>query len=303
MIVIAAESLWYLMNHRQFPERTETDSETTQVAPVASPRLHRYRVLLSFHSRGSETSRPIVPMKRSPRMLLPAVALIVLTFTACRQGQESSESQSSSAEETVMRPDAATPAGGEGNVPSGWTVRADRGSATVASDSTGDIFFVNMTPGWHITTGPAATYFNEGSTASGDYTARMDVYLFDPKGRREAFGLLFGGTNLNEPTQRYAYFLIRQGGQFLVKKRAGDVTETVIDWTDNDAIKSWTPEGDGTAFNTLAATVTADSVLFFANDTKLASISAESVPTNGLVGFRINHGLNLHVSGFEVVEQ
>ena len=52
--------------------------------------------------------------------------------------------------------------------------------------------------------------------------------------------------------------------------------------------------------NTLAVEVGADDVGFFVNGQEVARLPRSEVNTNGVVGLRINHGLNVHVGDFAV---
>lgn len=181
--------------------------------------------------------------------------------------------------------------------PGAWKVRAD--DADAALD---DVYFVDMPPGWHITTGPAVILWNPAATASGHYSVEMETFLFDPRSRREAFGLFVGGRDLEGPGQAYVYFLIREGGEFLVKQRGGGRTETVLDWTAHPAIASWADRGMGeTAKNVLGLDVDDERVRFLVNGEEVAELPrAELPPLDGAVGMRVNHGLSLHVTRIDV---
>lgn len=181
--------------------------------------------------------------------------------------------------------------------PEGWKVRFDRAGSTEAELE----MFVSMPPGWHITTGPAAIFWDPALTASGRFRAELEVYLFDPQGRREAFGIFFGGKDLEGPGQEYAYFLLRDGGEFLVKRRQGADTPTLVDWTANPAIASWADRGDAaTAKNVLTVEADSEIVRFLVNGREVAALPRAQLPVDGTVGIRVNHALNLHVSRLEV---
>jgi hypothetical protein len=182
--------------------------------------------------------------------------------------------------------------------PEGWKVRFDRPGSTEADLE----MFVAMPPGWHITTGPAAIFWDPSVSASGDFRLEMEVFLFDPDGRREAFGVFFGGRELETGAQRYTYFLIRDGGEFLVKRRDGDQTPTVREWTAHGAIRSYADRGDDASVkNVLAVEAGAETVRFFVNGEGVASVPRSEVDTDGSVGIRVNHALNVHVSRLEVM--
>jgi hypothetical protein len=181
--------------------------------------------------------------------------------------------------------------------PADWTVRFDDPGATEDQLET----FVEMPPGWHVTSGPAAIYYSPDQTASGDFRAEMEVYLFDPGARREAFGIFVGGRDLQGDGQEYTYFLIRNGGQFIVKRREGADAPTVLPWTSHDAILSYADRGDDTSVkNVLAVEADGGDVRFFVNGQEVASLPRSQVDVDGTYGFRVNHGLNLHISKLEL---
>jgi hypothetical protein len=181
--------------------------------------------------------------------------------------------------------------------PDGWQVRPDREGVDVSG-----ISFTEMAPGHHVTTGPAAIFWRADDEAGGRYRVDLDVHLFDPEGRREAFGVLFGGRNLAGDTQRYTYFLIRDGGEFLVKERDGRETSTLVEWTSHPAIRSFADreEGGATILNHLAIEADDDEVRFYVNETQVTSITRRPGAMEGIAGLRVNHNLNLHVSRLAV---
>lgn len=182
--------------------------------------------------------------------------------------------------------------------PADWKVRFDDPGAS----ETDLEMFVEMPPGWHITTGPAAIFWDPANRGSGDFRVEMEVFLFDPGRRREAFGLFVGGRELEGPNQEYTYFLLRNGGQFIVKRREGTGAPTVRPWTDHDAVKAFAdrPEGESSVRNVLAVEARGDVVRFLVNGDEVASLSRSEVPVDGVYGMRINHALNVHVSRLQI---
>lgn len=184
-------------------------------------------------------------------------------------------------------------------LPPGWHMRADGHAAHGAAHAT--VSFVDMPPGWHVTTGPSVILFNPTRTATGTYRVRSESFLFDPGTRREGYGVLIGGHDLDGAGQRYTYFLIRRSGEFLIKRRSGETLSTVRDWTPHEAILQYDKRGDAqTAKNVLGIDVTASEVVFLVNDKEVARVPRSEVDTEGVVGLRVNHQLNLHVSTLEV---
>lgn len=181
----------------------------------------------------------------------------------------------------------------KGQFPAGWKVRTDR-----ANESPTEIVFVDMAPGWHLTTGPAAILYNPDTTASGNYRIESESFLFDPGTRNEAYGVFFGGRDLEGAGQAYTYFLIRRSGDYLVKRRAGAETPVVVDWTPHPAILKYDAKGEAasTAKNVLAVEVGPEAVRFLVNGQPVTTLQRSDVDTDGVVGLRLNHSLNLHVT-------
>lgn len=193
----------------------------------------------------------------------------------------------------------------EGNlqVPGGWEFRLDDPDPDVElvaheDPASGEIRFVTMEPGWHVTTGPRVILYRPEDQARGDYRTEATFHLFDPGRRNEAYGLFVGGRDLQSADQRYLYFLIRRSGEFLVKVRDGAETRVVTDWTAHDAIVPFTDDTEDTATNTLAVGRTGDTLHFYVNGAEVSSHPVGELPVDGVVGWRINHALNLHVSGY-----
>jgi hypothetical protein len=117
----------------------------------------------------------------------------------------------------------------------------------------------------------------------------------------EGIGLLFGGANLEGPEsgQRYAYFLTRGDGSFLIKVRRGTSLPVVQDWTTHPAIRRDGEEGGRP--NALEVRATAADVAFLVNGTEVARLPASSFDLRGVAGLRVSHELQLEVTGFQAV--
>lgn len=181
--------------------------------------------------------------------------------------------------------------------PEGWQVRTDRAGVDVA-----EIAFSEMAPGHHVTTGPAAIFWREDDRAGGRYRVDLESHLFDPEGRREAFGVFIGGRDLSDDGQRYVYFLIRDGGQFLVKERDGRETATLVQWTAHPAIRSFADRAEGAASvpNELAVEADDDEIRFYVNGSEVTSITRRPGMAEGIAGLRVNHNLDLHIARLAV---
>lgn len=185
----------------------------------------------------------------------------------------------------------ATVAGG-GALPAGWMARTDGGRPLT------NVKFETMAPGYHLTVGPAVILYRDADKADGPVHAITKIHLFPGSGHAEGFGLFLGGQNLQADNQSYTYFLIRGDGQYLIKRRTGATTSTVVDWTASDAINK--AKADGSVENELSVNVTGDAVAFMVNGTTVATLPASQVDTRGIVGLRVNHNLNLHIANLGV---
>ncbi len=184
-----------------------------------------------------------------------------------------------------------------GLTPIGWQTRFD--ATTVQPGDMhpvgGNASFVQMTPGFHVTTGPAGIYWHPDSTATGTFAVQSSIFICPTGGRdREGYGMFVGGQELRGAGQRYTYFLLRNDGRFLIKQRSGDRTTTLADWTPLAAIKLAT---DKDAMQTdLRVEVGAESVVFSVNGTTEATVPRAQVLPDGVYGLRINHAVNAHVT-------
>jgi hypothetical protein len=176
--------------------------------------------------------------------------------------------------------------------PADWKVRFDR----PAPDSA--VYFVTMPPGWHITTGPAGIFYNPSVTAKDEYRVSSEIFLF-PGERREGFGIFVGGEDLEGDGQAYLYFLLRKDGRYLIKRRAGSETHVVVPWTAHEAIVKH-EGGEGTAKNELGIECGSENVDFFVNGEKVNSLPRSQLSVDGVVGLRVNHNLNIHVTDLNV---
>jgi hypothetical protein len=183
----------------------------------------------------------------------------------------------------------------------GWKVRADRSTNASDPDGAGNIKFMEMGSDFHAVNPQAAVYWNPTNTATGNYTLKGSFKLVKPSGHTNYYGLVFGGSDLEGPTQAYTYFVVGQDGTWLIKKRDGDTaTSNVAPKTPNEAVKK--PGADGTSVNALEVRVAADKVDFVINGTVVHSMPKAGLKTDGIAGIRVNHQLEVMISGFAVAK-
>lgn len=177
---------------------------------------------------------------------------------------------------------------GGGVLPEGWSHRFDLPNMKLEH-----MRFLTDGESLHITSGPPGIYYNPSLVANGEYVVKATFTQLAKGEHREGYGPLVGGTDLDGDDQRYLYFLLRQDGRFLIKERIGTNTRGISDWTPHSAVKSFA--ADGRMTNELAIAVDAGSVRFLINGTEVARKPRSEVKTDGIVGLRVNHQLDIMV--------
>jgi hypothetical protein len=249
-------------------------------SPGTAPRTALYHGPLQRDISGhSTTSTGASTMRLEHLILIPAVLTVIAAAPVAAQhaghGAPATER-------------------GQARLPAGWELRLDR-----ADQNAAEISFMDMAPGWHVTTGPSAIVYRPAQTASGRFRVESEIHLFDPGQRREGYGIFIGGRDLQGEAQAYTYFLIRRDGQFIVKTRRGAEAPTEIAWTEHTAIRPWA-DGAQSVANTLAIDVGAEHVRFLVNGEQVATLPRGTLPLDGIVGIRANHSVNAHVSRLDI---
>ena len=182
--------------------------------------------------------------------------------------------------------------------PAGWKVHIDNSQNAQDPDDKSGVTFMSMGKGFHVSGGPAGTYWNPSNTATGNYTLKGTFTLVKPSNHTNYYGLVFGGNALDGASQTYTYFLVAQNGRFLIKQRNGQQTTDVQAATANAAIK--TPDNTGKSVNALEVRVAAGTISYVVNGTVVHTTPKSAVKTDGIAGFRVNHVTEVMVDNFEV---
>lgn len=182
-----------------------------------------------------------------------------------------------------------------GALPVGWMGRTDRENQKI-----GDAKFTATASGYSVTSGPAAIYWSEKYKVSGPFTATVTYKQMKAPSHPEAYGLIFQAARLDAKDQSYIYMLVRGDGKFMVNHRAGADVHKVLDWTEHKAIKK--QDASGAATNTLSVDWTkADSVRLKVNGMQVHALPLPYLgKPDGYVGLRVNHNLDVQISGFTV---
>lgn len=167
--------------------------------------------------------------------------------------------------------------------------------------------------GLDVITGPAGIAWRPVDLVlGGDFTVSATFTQVEARSeQREGFGLVVGGRNLEAPDQAYTYFLVRSTGEYLVKRRTGDETSTLVDWKSagaqppsdaqegRDAGPSDAAGGEPASYD-LAVRVQGEEVHFQVNGRTVETLPRSEVEPYGLAGIRVNHRLHVGVRDFSL---
>lgn len=204
--------------------------------------------------------------------------------------------------------DASKGIAGGGIKVAGWTGKVDA-SKENGTLTLNDAKFVEEGKGFHVTTGPAVTYWNPKNVASGNYTVKAS--FTEPKmqglnSHAHPYGIAIGGNDLDTPNMSILYCSAYGTGNFLVRGFAPAVF-TVQPRTPNGAVKKVAPGESVT--QEVAMTVTADKVECAINGTVVGSYDKAAVvgagklkSTDGVYGLRFGHNTEAVVTGFSMTK-
>jgi hypothetical protein len=183
---------------------------------------------------------------------------------------------------------------GGGTLPAGWSARPDE-------DDVKNIKFVVMEPGYHLTLGPATILYRLEDRVTGPFHTLATFHQMKKLEHPEGYGLILGGQALAEKGQRYTYFLVRDDGTYLIKRRKGEkTTEITKGWTPHPAVKKSDPQGKTSNLLEVDAKQDPTRLSFKVNGQTVYTADARSIDLKGIVGLRANHNLDIHIEGFAV---
>jgi hypothetical protein len=184
-------------------------------------------------------------------------------------------------------------AGGSG-VPTGYIGVTDKPGAKIS-----DAKYTASGDGWIVRTGPAHILYSPREVGSGEYQVSATVEQLEKPTHPEAFGIFFGGSHLDDPAQmKYGYFLVRGGGEYLIKVRDGARTTDVVPWKASAAVPK--QDASGKASYKLTVHFAKDTAHFLVNDKLVSAVPRAAVPSEGIAGLRVNHNLHVKVTRVEI---
>lgn len=192
---------------------------------------------------------------------------------------------------------------GGGTFPAGWNVRTEPNRQTGQPAPLANVKFTNMGPGgMHTTVGPAAIYWRDRDTISGNYHVVAKLIQMKNPAHPEAFGIFIGGKNLADSAQTYTYLLVRPiDGMYSIRRRTGYTTRpsAIVEWTASDAVTK--ADSTGNASNELSVEVRGGRAKYMINGKEV--YSGDAADLNGVVGYRVNHNLDVHLGSLGIHKQ
>lgn len=209
---------------------------------------------------------------------------------------------------TAQDSDRAVPGGGV-FVP-GWTGKID--AASVRQGHTlNDSKLAQEGSALHVTAGPATTYWNPASTASGDYTVKAaftEPRFMERNSHPHSYGIFIGGNAMGTGQMSLVYCVAYGSGDMLVRGFSGPAVFTLMGQSPNAAVHK-APAVGKPVMQEIAWRVKGGRAECSINGTVVAGYDkAELVAagklrsTDGVFGLRFTHNVEVVITGFGVTK-
>lgn len=205
---------------------------------------------------------------------------------------------------------------GGGITGEGWHGNVIDANSLKQGRSIGDSKFAASGNTIDINAGPNAIYWNTAHRAAGNFTVKAtfaETNHLKHSNHAHPYGVFIGGASLDTPKPNLLYCAAYGNGTFIFRGFAPDSANGTFRLggnraTANDAIRKAGP--DGTVTQEIAISVNGDTVSCSINGTQVASHPKSEVlgagklaSTDGLVGLRIGHNLDVKVTNFSLTKQ
>jgi hypothetical protein len=196
---------------------------------------------------------------------------------------------------------------GGGITAAGWQGKVDAAAAKQGG-TINDSKFAEEGGAYHLTVGPAASYWNPANKAAGDYTVKATFKEAKQTfSHPHPFGLFIGGSKLGTDQQSLMYCVAYRDGSYLVRSFKGDVVTTVTKKTPNDAVAKAAAEAPVT--QEIEWRVKGGRAECAVNGTVVAGFDKAEIvgegkleSTDGVYGIRSAHNTDVVVSGLKMTK-
>jgi len=202
-----------------------------------------------------------------------------------------------------------TAVAGGGVFVKGWTGAIDAKEAAAGSNLNSSKL-AQEGKGFHVTTGPAVTYWNPSNTAKGDYTVSATFY--EPKymsinDHPHPYGIVIAGNDLGTDKASYLYCAAYGDGNFIVRG-FGPAPFQMGKRAPNDAVNKAAGVGQPVT-QEIAITVKGNQVSCSINKKVVGTYEKSALvtdgklkSTDGVYGFRFAHNTDAIVSDFKMTK-
>jgi hypothetical protein len=192
----------------------------------------------------------------------------------------------------------------------GWMGKTD-GTGDKPGETVNDSRFAKDGAAFHVTTGPAITYWNPANKVSGDYT--VSATFTEPKfmnlnSHPHPYGIVIAGNNMGTATQSYIYCAAYGNGRFIVRGFGPASFQVNGRGEANDAIHK-APGKDQPVTQDIAMSVKGDSITCSVNGTVVGTYPKSSLvtagkltSTDGVYGIRFAHNTDALVTNLKVTK-
>ncbi|MFI5245624.1 MAG: hypothetical protein ACHQQR_10390 [Gemmatimonadales bacterium] len=203
--------------------------------------------------------------------------------------------------------DASRSVAGGGIAVPGWMGAADGG------ESINNAKFAAEGSGFHITTGPATTYWNPANKAGGNYTVKAT--FTEPKFQNlnshpHPYGIVIAGNDMGGAQATYLYCAVNGNGSFIVRGMGPAPFQMNGRMGESNAAVHKAPAKGETVTNEVALSVKGDKVECAMNGTVVASYPKADLvaagklkSTDGVYGIRSAHNTEVTVTGLTLTRQ
>lgn len=202
----------------------------------------------------------------------------------------------------AMAQDADRKVEGGGIAVEGWKGKVDAGAAAKGMTLEHSKFAASGDD-MHLTIGPAAIYWKDGDSTSGDYTVSATFTEAKPSaGHPHPYGLFIGGRDLETDAPTLLYCIAYSNGSYLVRGFAGGKVVNVARRAPHDAVAK--PGADGSVRQSIAWTVNGGTATCSINGQAVGAFDAATLAgqgftsTDGVYGIRVSHNLDVVVSDY-----
>jgi len=195
--------------------------------------------------------------------------------------------------------------GAQLTTPTDWKWRQDAEAqiATGLQMKPGEWAFVQMPPGWHVTTGPGVLLYPAANgDVTGHFSLESEIFLF-PGNSQEEYGVFLGGQAVDSsPTPDYVAFVLRRDGQAAALRRRGGQTTPLVAWQPHAAILAG-KTGEDPVKNVVRIDLDPAAASLWVNGQKVLSVPRTDLASDGRVGVRVGKDMNLHITTFNVTRK